>query len=192
MWAWMELIGSRWNHSQPGLPLCPIRAWQVGPLSLFLCLAPSLSLSLDWPINKSMASRASQQKLCPATPSTPTPTLYSLRGCCEGNAGKEVWQNFIAVASGAKFAQLLRRQMSKEVASESSADGAKRPTPPTHRDPSNGIVTLLLHVQRRLQTFNSQVGQGGGGASCLNCARVFKLCVKIEATLDYWKSNDAQ
>lgn len=183
MWAWMELIGSRWNHSQPGLPLCPIRAWQVGPLSLsfsagwsslslFLCLAPSLSVSLDWPINKSMASRASQQKLCPATPSTPTPTLYSLPGCCEGNAGKEVWQNFIAVASGAKFAQLLRRQMSKEVASESSADGAKRPTPPTHRDPSNGIVTLLLHVQRRLQTFNSQVGQGGGGGKLPQlCAR---------------------
>lgn len=50
-----------------------------------------------------------------------------------------------------------------------------RPPRPTHRDPSNGIVTLLLHVQRRLQTFNSQVG-GQGRWQVASIVRAFSNC----------------
>lgn len=119
-----------------------------------------------------MASRASQQKLCPATPPTLTTTLYSLQGE-GGREGRR--QNFIAVASGAKFAQLLRRQMSKEVASESSADGAKRPTPPVRPTviPQMGLLHFCCMYNAGCKLLTARWGGGGreGGKLPQLCAR---------------------
>lgn len=46
--------------------------------------------------------------------------------------------------------------------------------------PPQWIVTLVLHVQRRLQSFSSARWGRGRGRGCGSGCRVFKLCVKID------------
>lgn len=140
----------------------------------FLFSPPSLPppfRSPNRPINKSMSSRARRHK---------SYALPRLRPLSKGWWG--AWQNFIAVASGAKFARNFSdAEMSKEKSQVNPSPSSPFPALPW-------IVTLLLHVQSRLQSFPQSGEAGARGATReggrFNCVlqnlRVFKLCVKID------------